>query len=137
MIIDFATYLLTLSSITDLVSTRIFVDKLPQLVTARPTITVQRISATHKRDHAGQLGIATTRIQLDVWAATAASADAVAEAVRVAVDGVGPITMGTTPIVRAFDDGESSTYNQAIDGSDTGEHRVTQDWIIWHTETTP
>ncbi len=137
VLIDFATYLLTKSAITDLVSTRIFVDKLPESITTRPSVTVQRISSVHMRDLSGETGIATDRIQLDVWGTTSATTDAVADAVRIAIDGQGPLTMGTTAVIRPFDDGESSSYSTSIDGSDQGEFRVTQEWIIWYAESTP
>jgi hypothetical protein len=137
VLIDFATYLLTKSAITDLVSTRIFVDKLPESVTSRPSVTIQRISTVHQRALSGETGIATDRLQVDVWGSTSATTDAVAEAIRIAIDGQGPLTMGTTAVVRPFDDGESSGYSQGIDASDQGEFRVTQEWIVWYAESTP
>ena len=137
MEVDFVTHLRTKSTITDLVGTRTYVGKLPQQVTTLPVLLVQRISTTHDRHLSGASGVATSRLQLDVWAATAASARAVAEAVRVAVDGDSSLTMGTTKVAAVLDDGESSTYEPADDGSDTGEFRITQDWIVHHAETTP
>jgi hypothetical protein len=137
VLIDFVTYLLTKSAITDLVGTRIFVDKLPESITTRPSVTAQRISTVHQRHLGGESGIATDRIQVDVWGATSATTDAVAEAIRIAIDGQGPLTMGTTAVVRPFDDGESSSYSTSVDASDQGEHRVTQEWIVWYAESTP
>ncbi len=134
---DFITYLLTKSTITDLVGTRIFVAKIPDATTARPAITVQKISDVHLRHHGGLAGVATTRLQLDVWGATSTSVDAVAEAVRLVLDGAGQVTMDGTKVIRTFLDGDNDVYSQAIDASDQGEFRVSQDWIVWHAEDTP
>lgn len=86
--------LLTLSAVTALVSTRVYLDKLPQSPTY-PCVRVQQIDEQQAPHLRGALSLRTARIQVDAFAqersgvSPYAMAQAVADAVHGGDDGTG------------------------------------------------
>lgn len=128
-------YLLTKTGVTSLVVDRIYTGLRPQ-GEALPAITIHKISAGPEHDLDGAAGNANPRIQIDCWAGTDLEADALAEAVRNAMDGFTG-TMGSHHIDVALLDDGSDDQAVPIDGSDVSTYRVTQDYLIRHTESQP
>lgn len=85
------TRLLQITALTDLVVSRIYAVTFPQGVT-KPAVRVQQISREEDFHARGPIGIKAARMQVDVVAATKASADAVIEAVH--GDGLGDTASG-------------------------------------------
>ena len=86
--------LLATDAVTALVAARIQPPPLEDDATL-PIITWQVISATRPPALDGPIGLASKRIQLTCWAATTAGASALAEAVRLAVNGAsGSVAVG-------------------------------------------
>lgn len=79
--------LLDNSSIVSLVSTRIYPVNLPEDVDLFPCITFQRITTTPEYTMDGPLGLEKVRVQIDAWSFDYGEVKAVAEALRIALDG--------------------------------------------------
>lgn len=79
-------YLLTQSSLTALVSTRIYPEVFPQGAT-KPCITYERIASTPEPTHDSSVGseLSGARFQFDIWATTRASCKAVQDKLRTAL----------------------------------------------------
>ena len=76
------------------------------------------------------------RLRVDCWHTSKSGVISLAAAVRVALNGVGlssPKTLGSEPVqlVSLDTDGD----NDPIPAGDQQDRRVTQDWIVIHTET--
>lgn len=82
--------LLSLSAVTALVSTRVYVFKIPQSE-RRPLIRVQRITDQQDMHLRGSVGLLASRVQVDSYAAEASGVDpyAVARSIDEAVHGDG------------------------------------------------
>ena len=76
---DMVTYILTLTSITDLIGGRIYYQKLPDDPTL-PAIVYNRISGPRSRTHDGDSNLSKPRIQYSIWAETDTSVMALADA---------------------------------------------------------
>lgn len=75
------------------------------------------------------------RFRVDCWASSYSVAKGLADAVRSALNGVGlasPRTLGSEPVQLVYLDSDSDLGE--FEG-DTSEYRVTQDWMVIHTET--
>jgi hypothetical protein len=121
--------LLADSPLYNLVSNRITWNTRPQL-SAVPAIVLTKVSSIRDYHMAGSSGLVTTRVQVDCWALTFASAVAVARAVRVALSG-STFSDSGVEVQGAFLDGERHFFEEA-----TAErfHRVSLDFEIWHSE---
>lgn len=126
-------YLSTNAGLVALISTRVYPNKLPETVTL-PALTYQRIDSprVHTHDTSGATGTAYPRFQFDAWATTYASAKAITDALRAALNGYRG-TMGTG--------GTAVTVQGALvqdesfdDFADAGMLRISSDYIIWHLE---
>jgi len=139
---DLRTYLLSKSSITNLVGTRVFPDYIPQKNSTYPAIVYQIISDTPEHTLAGAAGYTGTRVQLDVYAATSLVRAQVVEALRNVLQGFPPtstLTMGTTDSLvssvryaNSFD-----IYEPPQDSSDTGLFRNSTDYWFRLKRTSP
>jgi len=121
------------AGITALVSTRVYLETIPQGATL-PCITYQRISTPRLTAHdtSGSAGTASPRFQFDAWATTYASARAIADALRAALNGYkGTITSGADSVVvqSILIDGESSEPDLVA-----GLARIRSDYVIYHVE---
>lgn len=126
---DFRTYLLTQAAITTLVSQRIFSGHIPQREDY-PAITINEITGGYAHDLSGGSGFAEPIIQVDAWAKTNASCEAIAEALRGELQGYRG-TMGSTTSVRAVVlQNEIDLSETPTDASDTWTFRRTQDYYV-------
>ena len=83
-------YLINYTGLTNLVSSRIYLLRMPDTGNTLPCVTFQRIDTprTHAHDTSGTGGdLAHPRFQFDAWAETYASAKAINEQIRAALNG--------------------------------------------------
>ena len=109
------------------ITTRCYPGKIPQDPTY-PLIAYYKV--TGMRDHhlQGPSGLAHPRFQVEAWATTYDAAKALANAIRVALDGYTG-TQGTVAIGSILMESERDVYEDAVSC-----HRVIMDWFIWHRE---
>jgi hypothetical protein len=125
--------LLGVAGVVALIVDRVYAIRLPQTVTT-PAVTIQRISTPrlHSHDTSGSTGTAHPRVQIDAWAGTAASAKAVTDQVRAALNGYrGTVTVGTKTVIiqAALINDERASFEP-----DSGLYRTSADYVVWHTE---
>jgi len=126
-------YLSGVSAVTALVSTRIYPGQAPE-ATAKPYIVHHRISGRRFPSVTGPSGMVRARIQIDIVAATRASALAVFEVLRNNLDGWRQATMVSEYVLSINLDDERSDIVAPTDGADPGTHRMTTDWIVLYGE---
>lgn len=101
---DFRTYLLTKSTVTDLVGTgdnaRVYPGFAPQGVSL-PHVVLNTISDVSDHDMDGANGWTEARVQVDCYARTVDDAEALAEVIRLACDGYKG-TMGAAEVAFCF-----------------------------------
>jgi hypothetical protein len=109
------------------ITTRCYPATLPQDPTY-PLILFSKV--TGNRDHhlQGPSGLAHPRFQVEAWALTYDAAKALANAIRVALDGYAG-TQGTVVIRSIIMDSERDFYEDAVSC-----HRVVMDFFTWHEE---
>lgn len=125
---DLRTFLLADSTITALVGQRVHVDSLPQ-GSLLPALTFLRVSVEHDHDLGGETGLATARFQIDCWASDKEAALALAERVRLRLDGYRG-AMGSITVHSVWLDGEREWPEEE-------EGRVVQEFLVSYTEVTP
>lgn len=115
------------SGLSALISTRLYPLLLPQRPTL-PAVTYQRISTmtipTRDEPHAS---LGRPRFQFNVWAATFASARAVAQQLRVALPTLQQASNPRVDVALLQDD-------QDVYEADTGKWQAILDAFIWHEE---
>jgi hypothetical protein len=108
---------------------RVYPHRLPRDATL-PALTYSRVDTVRPRSHSGPSGLPTPRIQLDVWANDPDSADAIAEALRIRLDGyrgqMGDVPVGSVELVgdSDADDAETGLYRRILDVAITHEEAV-------------
>jgi hypothetical protein len=117
-----------------IIGTRVHPGSIPQDGTV-PAIVYQRISTLRETDLDGPSDMVNVRMRLDLWHNTYAGVKALADAVRVALNGVGlasPHLLGAEPVQFVYldNDGDLPDFE-----GDRRDYRVAQDWIVIHTET--
>jgi len=120
-------------AVANLVGARIYPIRAPQDA-AMPYILFQRISGLHEHSHDGISGLAEARFQITSVATTYLAAGALAEAVRLAIDGQGPVTWSTVIVCSVFLENDSDEPYEVIPGSEAGYVGVRQDWQIAYQE---
>lgn len=129
------TYLQTKSTVTDLTSTRMFPDHLPQNTTL-PAMTYAVVSTNGPQHMTASAGYSDFRVQLDCYADTYAAAQNLAEQIRLVMHGysgaMGTDTVDVVQLANGF-----SSYDDPIDGSDKGRHVYVLEWRLWVAETIP
>lgn len=128
---DLYTYLNTQSTITALVSTRIFPDTAPEKVVS-PFIVFGKTDAGREYTLRGASDICTARFQLDVIATSRLICETIVEAIRLKTDGFQG-NWGSTYIHLCKLDSESVGFD-LYDGKDTGLHRSSFDVVVMFTE---
>lgn len=132
--IAFREYLLSITAITALVSTRVSVMRLPQNVTL-PAISYMIDGAWRVESQKGGTGLVRTRMQVDHWASSMLSARELAEATRKVLQGYRG-NMGTganlTAVSQVRFQSELNFHHE-----DVNNYRVTHDYHIWHEEAKP
>lgn len=132
---DLFTALQANSGLTALIGDRLYRDRLPQGA-AYPAVVYQRISTTHAHHMTAASGLAEARIQFDSWATDAASAEAVAEKIRLALQGFRG-DLGSTSVRTCHLENTESGYDPPADSSDVAAHRVSQDFMVAYFESVP
>ena len=124
------------TTISGLLAKRVYPHVAPKAAT-RPYITYFVVGADHQHHLTAAAGLVAHRVQIDMWADTAAEAETLSEAVREALQGLyGTLVTGFTSrgisLASEFDN-----YEPPSDADETGIYRITHDYEIWHTETVP
>lgn len=115
--------------VSDLVGDRVYPMALPASPTpVLPAITLQRVSTTRVHSQDGPSGLARPRVQVTSWAKTYAQADALAAAVREALDGLQ--TNGDGGTIQ----GVFSAEDRDIYDSDLKIPGRSVDFLVWHEE---
>lgn len=107
----------------------------------RPTVpyaTMQRISEQHGSHMGGGDGLATMRLQVNVYAATRSSLQLIDEAFREAMHGFRG-TMGTASLdVRSVvQDGPIDTFDDSEVESERGLFVSRVEYLVWYAESVP
>lgn len=121
----------TLSAGTDLaalVSARIYPDCAPP-GTVQPYCVFSLISAAPEHYQGGDSGLQHDRVQIDCYAQTTASADAVAAAVKTAMAAT---VEADTGIVHASQDNALDLAEQMDDASGQPAYRAMLDYRVWY-----
>ena len=129
------TWMQTQTDITDVVGAKIFSNRTKQGI-APPFMVLTQIEGEHVTHHGGPAGLARSRLQVDCYAETEAVVEALADAVRQLMDTFTG-SMGTLDVRDCNLTGERDLYEEPTDASDVGKFRISMDFSIWHTETTP
>jgi hypothetical protein len=127
-------HLLADGTVAAIISNKVHPGAIPQNGTL-PAIVYNRISSLRDVDMGGPSSFVRVRMRVDCWHTSYAGVKALADAVRAALNGVGlasPKTLGAEPVQLVYldDDGDLSEFE-----GDRRDYRVTQDWIVIHTET--
>lgn len=132
--IAFREYLLSISAVTAIVSTRISVMRLPQNV-ALPAISYMIERADRIESQKGGTGLVNTIMQVDHWGSSMLTCRQLAETTRKVLQGFRG-TMGTSPnavtVSQIRYENELSFYHE-----DVNNFRITHDYSIWHDEALP
>ena len=99
---------------------------------ALPAIVLQRVSGVRDYAMAGPTGLVESRVQVDCWGKTHASALAVARRVRALLSGLRTEVSGTQ-LQGTFVLLERHSFEKESDGAQA-LHRVMMDFQIWHSE---
>lgn len=129
LLTDLRSFLLADSTISSLIGSRFYPGELPQDATL-PAIVYSTISGYRPQSQEGPSGIVRLRIQIDCWAETYAGAEALAEAVRLRLNGYRG-SAGSGEIKGAFFDSERD-----LSDSETDRKARSVDYMIWSPETT-
>lgn len=126
------TYLQTVSAITDVTSTRMYPDVLPQNATL-PAIVFSVVSGLSVTHFTGSAELSQTRLQIDCIATTRITANSLGELVRKNLEhytGAG----GSEYIKVALAESPRYDYDPPRDASDQGRYTHSRDYMIWHEE---
>lgn len=106
---------------------------------ALPRVVLHTISGDHKHHMAAATGKVITRVQIDCHAATPVGAEALAEAIRQALDGLRGTMNSGTFVSMCHLDSERSIYDPPHEGRNEsgGIDTVQLDYMIGHTVTVP
>ena len=123
------TKLLTTTAVTNLVSTRIYVDELPDPATL-PAITIHPISGVPDKE-VGKKGFA--RVQVSIWAVTGNPKNpSVVESIRAAVKTVFHIPRMNMAYPMRLQAGTTSTYYDVTSSTCTGGVRLIDPTTGWY-----
>jgi hypothetical protein len=122
--------LLATAGVSNLVSTRIR-PVLAHQTDALPLIVVHQISHRPEYSTSATVALAQTRVQIDCWGKTMASAQAVGEAVKAALSGQTFTQSGVT-FQGSFVQGERHSFEG--DQPEARRFRCSLDFQVWHTD---
>jgi hypothetical protein len=136
---DFVAFLKTKAAITDKVGAgadaRIRPGKLMQ-GDALPAIRYAFPGGGSLQHLTGISGTASPTLQIDCYAETFVAAESLAEAVRLVVQAIQAETIGSTFVQGVLLTGRLSEYEEPVDASDVGKHRVILTFDVAHNEVT-
>lgn len=124
------TFLLSQTSITDLVSQRIYFVKAPQK-TETPYMIITKVSGLREHSHGGASELAGPKFQFSVFDGTYSGVKNILAALQAALQGYTGSMGGSGGVCvhAAFYDNEKDLYEE-----ETGLHHGVADYIIWHEE---
>lgn len=119
-----------------LVADHVFPGMAPQHASLPYIVIADRVSTIRRWDMRGTSGLATARVQVDVYAASRSEAKALAFHVRESLDGfAGSLGDGLVQMVQAIDQAE--TVEPPGDASERPTFRVRFDFLVHSNETRP
>lgn len=124
-------HLLTVSAVTALVGSRVYNQLLPQSPTL-PAVVVQDISQLEGAHLRGADGVFRTRVQIDVYAKTKASADAVDEAIHGDGAGSGLAFFTGTAGDLQIDVIRPEAKRDGFEPGELRQFRVMRDYFVHH-----
>ncbi len=127
---DLRSYMLTLSGITDLVSSRIYPVDRPQ-GSELPAITYSRVSGGPEYAEDGETGLEFGRMQLRYWGETYAAAKDLAIACVNNLSAVADVTQDSTTFRQIHVDVIRDEPRQSGGNNDEYLFSVTTDLLIW------
>jgi hypothetical protein len=133
-------YLSSKSAVTDLVGDRIYRVQRPQTTPTKPAITYSKVSGSDELYQAGTSTLGRMRVEVECWAATPASAEAVRDAIRnVCQRYAGTITSGEESVVIVLMtlENDAEFYDAPEDGSGSGVYSASVDLHIWWRPVAP
>ena len=133
---DVRTFLLSKSSFTSVVGTRLYAGTLPQRVTTAPFVIYSIVSQNAAHHLGNGAGFAETRIQFDVYAITPEARDSLVEIIRNILQGYSG-TMGSSTVSSVTYKNSIDQYVQPQDQSDIGNWRNTTDYWFRHDQAVP
>lgn len=131
---DLVTKLETITGLTALVSTRIFLAAAADPATAKPYLTYEVLLTNEEGHMTGTSGLARSIVQFRAVGATMDSAIAVIAALR---GGLHTFRANSGTIRDARIDNTRTAYYQPDSGQAVGTCAQESDWIIWHAVSTP
>jgi hypothetical protein len=132
---ELAAFLASKVGVTGLVSTRIYVDRLPQKA-ARPAITYRLTGGERFYHTQGPSGLTKSTIAMGFHGSTPEGARALYDAVRLEVDGYSG-TWGSTAVDHSTISTPVSTTGQPILGDEVGFPAVAAVVSVFHAESVP
>mgnify|MGYP001190685617 CR=1 FL=1 len=130
------TYLKTISAVTDLASTRFRPDELAEGETL-PAVRYTVMAEDGFKTHAGKIGLAETRLQLDCYATTRAAANNLADVIVANLDGLTGATISSIRVHECFKDNRYYRADRPATGQGVSRRRVVLDFVIGHEIPTP
>ncbi len=124
------TYLVSITAITDQVSTRVYPDVLPQNATL-PAIVYRMISSVPQHAHGQTTKLKQTRFQIDCIATTRLVANATSEIVRKNLDHYNGAA-GDDTVDISLSVSDRYDYEPPKDASDNGRYITSTDYMVWH-----
>ncbi len=132
-----------LTDVSAEVSTRVYQDVAPREALKRlhshaePFITFQQIANYGVDNLTAASGLTEVDFQIDVWAATTATREAIAELVRTALDGFrGTVSTVDIRSLRVTNKGRDAV-EQPQSAQEKAIYRTTIEASVWHSETAP
>lgn len=127
--------LITFPGLINLIGDRVYPVKMPQNAKL-PVLTFQRISGFRVFAMDKGSGLASPRFQIDAWAENYDDVKAIAEQVRLALEGYRNMTSGVD-INGILYLGDTDGFASEETDVQTEIFRVSMDFIIWHNEAEP
>ena len=128
------TYLINNWELSALVSSRIFVDILPQAATL-PAIAMYKVSESHPHKVGDRLGIVQTRITVACYSNTRAESNQIAEkCYRSGICAYRGVTGGVQFLGVTVDSGQENYIEYAENGSDDHRYVTEIDFLIRYKE---
>lgn len=128
-------FLSSKSSVTALTGTRIYQTHLPQTFDwSGPAVSMNKISEQHYHHFTASSGVATARVQIDCWALSEDTVEAVAEAVRLVLQSYSGLIGSITCLGITLDD-VNSLPESPTDGSNQWRQHIACDYLITYRNT--
>lgn len=129
------TYLQTKSEVTNLCSTRVYPDAMPQGCTL-PAATYHEISGNTEPHLRNESGVCQTRLQVQCFASTAAAARGLREQIRLALTSKRG-SCGGLFLCGVQTENKFGRYDPPSQGENTGRYVRSIDFLIDHLEEIP